>query len=226
MKTLIHLLTILIVLFSLPVFASEEKSLSYKNLLNSVSENYENGYCDQRDAEKLYSPNIQNEMILLALDDVLGFSLGRNSLTKEWIGNARVFKITHQLNPSFVALSEYAEREDIATQIEADLKEIRKMTGEAQSFLSNPIKHNPKLEAAVNAILQKTKQPMASLTIEEAVNEISILMMKPMACAIYEMTSIEQSAGGQVIAEYLMSLSKSALHRNIEKFNESMRDLE
>lgn len=138
---------------------------------------------------------------LLFIQDVLYGVLGKNSYTKDIVGDIGVFKIGRNPDTVLVALYEYAEREDVKEQLNADAKTI-----------GNELERNRR---------ESFKDSNAKNVDDKDAEEVLTAHL----CEIYRMLSGKSYYFNDELAGYFESLNKKITSRNINRLREITKDL-
>lgn len=121
-----------LLLISQTVFSNSEGGVSKRITFQALSDYRDKGNCDYSVEE---IEGHKRELSLLFLEDVLMGVAGKDSITKDLVGNINVFKVGRNVSPSLVGLYEYADRKDVLNQINSDVDDFSEIN---KDFANNP----------------------------------------------------------------------------------------
>jgi len=212
-----------VILFSqlaMSYIAQAEDSKEELIALEKMSELYEKHGCQglvefSHEQKKIYE--------LMSLSDIFHSLSQENSksYSGSLVGNIRVTSLRRKINDNYLNLNYYSKRGDIKKLIKEDLNSIdSEFTNEEMNALINYLITGIQESGEARRIISKTKEPLASITNDEAASEINQLFEFILSCGIYEMIFVENSSGDLLLGQYLVSLANSSRNININKLNE------
>lgn len=212
---------ILFALFSMGCNA--ESNLKTKTMFNQIEEKYKEGYCDSIMSNPVFNSDVNRYVTLLVMQDITMFATGSKTITGRWIENIETFRIGRKMNQNFIDFIAYADRKDIKSIVRKDSIEFSKAAKDEVELKKNSFS---KLIQEVEGIEKSSLMPMATRTKEEAQNEAEKLSEHPVICRIYQIAMDESSQPAIEFQNYTDSVRKRAAHKNIEKLEQSLKDLE
>lgn len=203
--------------------AQEDSSRKTKEVFNQIEQTYEGGYCESITENIAFNPTVKRYMSLIAMEDIAVFAAGGDALVGRWIGSIDSFQIGRKINRNFVNFITYADREDVRVIVSKDAEEFSKAA-------TNETQLN---KASFSEIIKQTENikksglmPMATRTKAEVDKETEKLISHPIYCRIYQIVIDENSPAAIEFQDYINSVHQRATHRNVEKFEQSLKDLE
>lgn len=203
--------------------AQKDKTLKVKEAFNQIEKKYNDGYCESIAKSEAFNPTVMRYIALLAMEDITVFASGGNAATRDWIGSIDTFQISRRTNKTFIDFITYADRKDVQAIVSGDADEFSKAAKEETKLNKDAFSE---LQKEIEVIKKSGLMPMATRTKAEANIEAEKLFSHPVYCRIYQIVMDENSAAAIEFQGYSNSVHQRATHRNVEKFEQSLKDLE
>ena len=212
------ILTLGIFVYSLAATAqSAELPRSEVNkLMTKIETSYTSGYCEKLFKDPVYSDLFKRHSSRAALEDVLVFAKGQDSVARDWIGNPNVFKVGRKVNEYFFNFLQYADRTDVRTIISSDVKDFQKDVPKWLFDINAKNDGQEALHDKVDGIILKLKLAKTPLAKQEFSDQIDEVYLGLTHCNIYQIVTDEGSIAAKQFQEYAKSVNSRAIHKNIK----------
>lgn len=173
----------------------DERAL--ESILTFLNKSLEDGsapsiLCKKETLNEMFEEEFIRKMRLAALNSVLDYSLNRNGIIQEWIGNVNIFRVGRELNPFFIALIEESQYPNSRMIIERDF-----LDSTTQLKITESIEKQINNKRFIEFFAKGNFQESESSRLVAAI---------PFSCAVYEMVMQSNSTGGKIIVDYVTAL--------------------